>query len=43
MASPLGMIEGDPAQGPSAGPRDDIAGWPGAVPIEKMAWRLEIG
>ena len=31
MASSLGMVEADPAPGPSLGPRDDMAGWTGAI------------
>ena len=38
MASSFGMVEADPAAGPSlgprddmVGPRDDMAGWPGAI------------
>ena len=29
MAPPVGMVEADPAPGPSLGPRDDRAGWAG--------------
>ena len=31
VASSAGMVEADPAPGPSLGPRDDIARWPGAI------------
>ena len=32
MASSLGMVEADPAPGPSSGtPQDDMTGWPGAI------------
>ena len=33
MASSLGMVEADPAPGPSLALRDDMAGWPGAIVI----------
>ena len=32
IASSLGMVEADPAPGPSSGtPQDDMTGWPGAI------------
>ena len=34
IASSLGMVEADPAPGPSSGtPQDDMTGWPGAICI----------
>ena len=38
MASSVGMVEADPAPGPSLGPRDDRAGWPGAIFMVMTVW-----
>ena len=38
MASSAGMVEADPAPGPSLGPRDDMARWPGAIFIATTVW-----